>query len=347
MDQTSLLTIFLTGLFTGGLTCLAVQGGLLASTIAQREEEHLKDKAGKGSPAPILWFLLAKLVAYTILGLLLGWFGSLFNLSLTVKLVMQFAVVIFMFGTAMSLLNVHPFFRYFIIQPPKFLTRLVRNQSKSKDIFAPAILGAFTVFIPCGTTQAMMALAIAGGSAINGAGIMFAFVLGTTPVFFGLGYFATRLGEFWHKKFLRVAAFAIILLTIFNLNNALALTGKPISFADIGKKAFCSVSYCGGSGSLTDASQPASAGNELAITIGAYGYSPNTFTVARNSDIKIKLYNKDGASCSQAFTIPSLGIQKVIPVGSTGEVTFHSPDKATQIAFMCSMGMYRGVINVN
>ena len=41
----NLWTVFLTGLFTGGLTCLAVQGGLLASTIAQREEEKFKNKA--------------------------------------------------------------------------------------------------------------------------------------------------------------------------------------------------------------------------------------------------------------------------------------------------------------
>jgi len=42
--STSLWAIFLTGLITGGLTCMAVQGGLLAATIAQREEERLKEK---------------------------------------------------------------------------------------------------------------------------------------------------------------------------------------------------------------------------------------------------------------------------------------------------------------
>jgi len=344
MENTSFITIFLTGLLTGGLTCLAVQGGLLAATVAQREEDRLKEKVGKRTPAPILWFLLAKLIAYTILGLLLGWFGSLFNLSLTIKLIMQFAVVIFMVGTALSLLDAHPFFRYFIIQPPKFLTRMVRNQSKSKDIFAPAILGALTVFIPCGTTQAMMALAIASGNPLTGAGVMFAFVLGTTPVFFLLGYFATRLGDFWHKRFLRVSAVAILLLSVFNLNNALALTGKSITLTDIGKKVFCSVAYCGNSpaSSLTPG-----LGNEVTITIGTYGYTPNSISVPKNSDIKIKLVNKDSTSCAQAFTIPSLGIQKVVSAGGSAEISFHSPDKQTQIAFMCSMGMYRGVINVN
>lgn len=69
---------------------------------------------------------------------------------------MQTVAVIFMVGTALNMLNVHPIFRYFIIPPPRFITRKIRNQSKSQDVFAPALLGAFTVFIPCGATQAMM-----------------------------------------------------------------------------------------------------------------------------------------------------------------------------------------------
>lgn len=192
----NLPAVFLTGLITGGLTCLAVQGGLLASTIAQREEDKLKDETKRsGNALPILSFLGAKLIAYTILGFLLGWFGSFIQLSLGTRVIMQIAVAIFMLGTAFNLLNVHPVFRYFIIQPPKFLTRLLRNQAKSKDFFAPALLGAFTVFIPCGTTQAIMALAIASGNPWLGAAIMFTFTFGTSPVFFTLGYFATRLGE--------------------------------------------------------------------------------------------------------------------------------------------------------
>lgn len=54
----NLWTIFLTGLFTGGLTCLAVQGGLLAATLAQREEERLKNQVEKsGNALPIISFL--------------------------------------------------------------------------------------------------------------------------------------------------------------------------------------------------------------------------------------------------------------------------------------------------
>ena len=345
MQNITLAAIFFTGLFTGGLTCLAVQGGLLATTIAQREEEKLKDKVKDGENAlPILSFVTAKLVAYTLLGLLLGWFGSLFTLSLAVKIFMQFAVGLFMIGTALAILDVHPFFRYFIIQPPRFLTKYIRNKSKGKSIFAPAILGAFTVFIPCGTTQAMMALAIAAANPLAGMAIMFAFILGTSPVFFILGYFAARLGDIWHKKFMKLAAYAIILLALFNINNTIALTGSQYTFGGVIHNSFCIIAYCEGSDQGTASTADLS---EATITIGSNAYTPDAISVKAGSPVTLHLVNSGGRNCIQAFTIPKLGIQKIVPLGTSDTIQFTAPSELGQLAFMCSMGMYRGVINVN
>ncbi len=341
-DNTSLIGIFLTGLFVGGLTCMAVQGGLLASTIAQREEERLKKKTTKGAATPIFTFVIAKLVAYTVLGFLLGWLGSALQLSLATKTIVQFAVVVFMIGTALNILEVHPFFRYFVIQPPNFLTRLVRKQSKSKDIFAPAILGAFTVFIPCGTTQAMMALAIASGKPLYGAAILFAFILGTSPVFFTLGYLATKLGDTLHQQFMKFAAFAIILLAIFNLNNAIALTGSNFTLNNLWSGFWCTFTFCSGTG----IAHAQTASNDTSVTITANVYNPDNLTVKAGSPVTIHLTNTGGGGCTQAFTIPSLGIQKIVPIGSSDTIAFTAPTQHGQIPFMCSMGMYRGVINV-
>ena len=336
--DTNLVAIFLTGLFVGGLSCLAVQGGLLAATIAQREEKKLKDKTTKsGNALPIISFLVAKLIAYTALGFLLGSLGSVFQLSLTAKIAMQFAVVIFMVGTALNLLNVHPIFRYFAIQPPKFLTRLVRKQSKRSDLFAPILLGAFTVFIPCGITQAMMALSIGSANPFMGAAILFAFVLGTSPLFFILGYSITKLGDALHQKFMKFAAFALILLAVFNLNNAIALTGSNFTLDNVWNKMF-------------DA-KPAQTGNaqaatEATIDIGETGYTPNYFSIKSGAPITLHLKNTGGRGCTQGFTIPALGIQKTIPYGTSDTITFTAPAQKGALAFMCSMGMYRGMMNV-
>lgn len=340
----SLFAIFLTGLFVGGLTCMAVQGGLLAAVVANREEESIKKNIKINPVLPLLAFIFAKLAAYTLLGFLLGWLGSAFQISFRVQTILNFAVIIFMFGTALNILEVHPVFRYFVIQPPKFLTRLVRKQSKSKDIFAPALLGAFTVFIPCGTTQAMMALAIASGKPLYGAAILFAFTLGTSPLFFTLGYMATSLGEKLKQQFMRAAALALILLAFFNLNNAIALTGSNFTPGSLVTSLWCNISFCDDSPKIIPGGQTVL--NDQAVEITSNGYSPEQITVKAGAKVTLNLKNTGGSGCTQAFTIPSLGIQKVVPLGSSDKLVFTAPNQPGAIPFMCSMGMYRGVINV-
>jgi len=340
-----LVTIFLTGLLTGGLTCVAVQGGLLTATLAQREQDHLK-KLESGDVKtkhilPILSFLLAKLVAYTALGALLGLFGSLFQLSLTASIILQLAVVIFMVGTALNLLNVHPIFRYFALQPPRFLARFIRQQSKRSDIFAPVVLGLFTVFIPCGVTQAMMALAIASGNVFTGATILFVFILGTSPIFFLLGYFTMILGDVLKKRFTKIAVIALLVIALFNLDGAIALTGFPYTPLILVREGFCLMSYC--EDTFLQSGVPVT---DQTITITPDGYTPSAFTVRAGSSVTIHLENTNALGCMQAFTIPALNVQKIVAPNQKGTVSFTAPDKPGVISFMCSMGMYAGRINV-
>lgn len=336
-------TIFLTGLLTGGLTCLAVQGGLLAATLAQREEQHLRQKASQsGHVLPVLSFLVAKVISYTLLGLLLGLLGSVFQFSLATKVILEGVVGIFMVGTALNLLNTHPIFRYFVIQPPKFLTRLVRNQTKSGDFFAPAILGAFTVFIPCPTTQAMMALSIGSGNPILGATIMLVFTLGTSPSFFILGYFVTKLGDIMHRGFLKVAAIFILLLAIFNINNAAALAGSDWTLGGIWTEVNCTIiNFCDSAG-MTNVNPV----QEATISIENNGYSPKSITVKKGTVVTLHLVNKSAIGCAQAFTIPKLGIQKLVPPGKSETLSFTTPTTPGKLFFMCGMGMYRGEFNI-
>lgn len=331
----SLGAVFLTGLLTGGLTCLAVQGGLLATTLASQE--------AKDNSLPILAFLGAKLVAYTALGMLLGLLGSFFQLSLTGRAILQILVALFMIGTAANLLNIHPIFRYFVIQPPRFLTRMVRNQSQSRRVFAPAILGAFTIFIPCGTTQAMMALAIASGSPLSGALILFAFVLGTSPIFFVLGYLATRLGEVFQGRFMRLAAAAIMLLAVFNLNNALALAGNRFTVQAVWDNVYCTVAFCNSDPRLL---HDVAAADTVNINFHATGYEADRTTIRAGSQLTLNLVNGDGRGCIQAFTIPALGVQEIVPVGTEKTIKITAPNQPGVLSFMCSMGMFQGRLQV-
>ena len=150
-----IVVAFVTGLTTGGLSCLAMQGGLLASSLAhQIEQDYLahapqarKRKRGEkvaSAPAPransafpIFLFLVAKVVAYTLLGALLGWLGSFLALSPMTRALLMIAIGIFMVGNALRMFNVHPIFRYFSIEPPKFITRTIRRTAKGTDTATP------------------------------------------------------------------------------------------------------------------------------------------------------------------------------------------------------------------
>ena len=338
----NLWVVFITGLTVGGLSCLAVQGGLLASVITAREEEEVeKGVNGKNTILPTLAFLLAKLTVYAIFGFLLGAFGNAIGISQKAQVIMQFAAGLYMIAVGLNLLEVHPIFRYAIIQPPRFLARRVRDQSKSKDLFAPAFLGAMTIFIPCGTTLAMEALAISSGNAFLGAAIMVAFILGTMPVFFGIGWVTSVLGNNFRDKFLKIAAVAVLYLGLTSINGALIAGGSPVTFQSVIEDILV---VPGGSNSNIQNNNVRITQN-VEITITSGGYSPNYIKVKKGSPVTITLKSQNAYSCASAFRIPSLGISRNLQPNETQTITF-TPTQVGQISFTCSMGMYRGVIEV-
>ena len=219
---------------------------MLASSLAHQIEQDYVEHTAQGgkhgnvaaaprtnSALPIFLFLVAKIVAYTLLGALLGWLGSYLTLSPMTRAMLMIAIGIFMMGNALRMFNVHPIFRYFSIEPPKFITRYIRRTAKGTDTVTPLFLGALTVFIPCGVTQAMMATALGTGSAAMGAALMLAFTLGTSPVFFIVAYLTTELGARMEKFFMRFVAVVVLILGLVTMNGGLNLIGSPLSLQNL------------------------------------------------------------------------------------------------------------------
>lgn len=328
----NLWIIFLTGLLTGGLTCMAVQGGLLMATLAREEEAAPKQSRA----ISVLAFLIAKLIAYTIVGLILGSIGGAFQFSLKLQAVILGFTSIFMVGTALAMVEAHPIFRYFIIQPPRFLTRMIRQTSKNQGWFSAAIVGALTIFIPCGTTQSMMALALTTGNPVKGAIVLFTFILGTAPLFFLLGYSIDLLKDKLKSGFARITATIIILLAIWNLNSALVLGGSKINLQNIWQDVVCTVSFC------ENTTSNLQAGTTPTVTILSGRYEVDNPVIAAGQKIQLTLVNTQGGGCIQAFTIPSLGVQQYVPRGQTKTIEFTAPNEPGVLQFSCSMGMYTG-----
>lgn len=342
---------FVTGLTTGGLSCLAVQGGLLASSLAQQIEQDYAANLTKGknvkkrAPArvnsafPILLFLTSKIIAYTVFGALLGWLGSYFTFSPALRAVLMIAIGVFMLGNGLRMFNVHPIFRYFSIEPPKFITRYIRQTAKGVETFTPLFLGALTVFIPCGVTQAMLATALGTGSPMFGAALMFAFTLGTSPVFFIVAYLTTELGAKLEKAFMRFVAAVVLILGFVTLNSGLALIGSPLAFQNLTRNLFPSRS------ALTSApTQAPQTAGIVTLSVLNRGYFPQTLKAPANQALALQLITNETYSCARDFVIPALNFYQLLPATGTVEVNLPPQKAGTKIPFTCSMGMYTGVI---
>ncbi len=328
---------FLTGLTTGGISCLAVQGGLLASSIAAQQGEE-------GEPQNrwqyVAVFLAAKLLAYIILGYFLGLAGSSLQLSPKVLGTVQILVGLFMLATAARLLDIHPIFRYFVIQPPRWAYRFLRNQSKNASLFGPAILGFFTVLMPCGVTQATMAVAMTSGSALTGAAIMGAFVLGTSPLFFILGASIVKLLE--KRIFSYIAAGVVALFAILSINGGMGLRGSFYTINNLVAAATLNTDQLAGNGHVAAIDGGI---QEVTIDVTDRGYTASATTLKKDVPVRLTLAANGAKGCARAFTIPDLNISKVLQENDTEVIEF-TPKKTGRLAFACSMGMYTGSFNV-
>jgi len=338
--------IFLTGLTTGGLTCLALQGGLLASAIIEENEEAGRGKISRARA--IILFLLAKLVAYTVLGILLGFLGKFIGLTPRATGILNILIALFMLGVAGEALRIHPIFKYFLIQPPKFIRDWIYRTKGKKGDFAAVFLGILTVLIPCGTTQAMMAYAVSSANFWSGAIIMFTFILGTIPVFFILGYLATTLGEKYSNIFRKVVAIVLIALSVFTFSNAFRLLG--VRFSGDNNQSASSKNCVGDTCPLPEETESPtnSSGNttdsvqKISIKINdSYGYDPASIRVKAGVPIELTLIDDNARGCIRAFVIPKINQRVIIPSSGSATMSFTLNQKGT-VNFTCSMGMYDG-----
>jgi sulfite exporter TauE/SafE len=345
----NILLAFIAGLTTGGLSCLAVQGGLLASSVAAEVEQSVaqqqpaparrsKTSVGTHPPLrasrPILLFLGAKLVAYTLLGFVLGLVGSVLQLTPITRAILQIGIGIFMVGTALRMLNVHPIFRYFALQPPYAVTSFIRRKSKGDaSALTPLFLGALT-----------------------------------SPVFFAVAYLATSLGSRLEKSFMRIVAVVVLVLGLVAIDSGLTLAGWPYSVTNVrlamAARADASVtaqpaaslpaarntspqepSSSAGSGGLTDAPVPAfSNSNIVTITVANSGYSPAVVRAKPGQPFKLAMVTNDTYSCARALVVPALGVRKELPATGTVMIDVPAQPAGSKLFYSCSMGMYSGVI---
>jgi uncharacterized protein len=259
------------------------------------------------------------------------------------------------------MLNAHPIFRFFSFEPPHFITRFIRRKSKEQSsLFTSVFMGLLTVFIPCGVTQSMMALAIGTGNPMTGAVIMFAFILGTSPVFFVLTYLATRLSSLTEKYFVKVVAVVLLLLAIFTFDTGLNLVGSPVSLTRLAQNLFTpstksttpvASSVLPNIGPNPDPgsnTQPTAVTillpGEINLNVTNSGYNPREVRASANQELSLNLITDNTTSCTRAFVIPAFNFSVVLPTSGVQSVKIPAQPAGTRVEFMCSMGMFTGEI---
>jgi len=336
VENTSLFFIFLTGLTTGGLTCLAVQGSLLASVTTKNESNKIT------KISPVLSFLTSKIIFHTLLGFLLGLLGTSIKLSPIHQGYLQVLIGIYLFGVAGNLLNLHPIFRHFVLTPPKFILRFARNLSKdttlSSQNITASLLGALTIFLPCATTQAIEVLALTSQNLLYGASAMFVFTLGTVPTFLFFGLALTKSQNIFQTNFSKILGTALILMSLYTINSGVTLTGSVYTAQNFYAVA-TKQNLEGGTSVLNATYQVAT------LNVTNSGYTPQNITLKKDVPVTLNLITNNVKNCTRSFAIPSLNIEKLLPETGTTTIEF-TPKKEGLIAFACSMGMYTGNFNV-
>ncbi|HYR13640.1 MAG TPA: sulfite exporter TauE/SafE family protein, partial [Mycobacterium sp.] len=290
----NLVAVLITGLFAGGISCAAVQGGLLTGLITRQQTAghaatteatslprqanpplpHDRDGQSRSRRArlgddltPVAGFLAGKLAVYTLLGGLLGALGHVVQLSPGARTWLQIGAGLLIITFGLAQLGA-PGFRRIVVQPPASWTRLVRNRTRSQAVVAPALLGVATVLLPCGVTLSVEALALASGSAWRGAAIMAVFVLGTSPLFAVLGYAARKAATLWRGRLVAAAGVAVIAMGLYTLNGGLELAGSPLAASRIAQ------TLSGTATADPAATTVANGQQQVVITASADGYSP-------------------------------------------------------------------------
>lgn len=206
---------FLTG-FLGSAHCIGMCGPIVAA---------LSLSSGERTRGPVFHGLynLGRISTYTLLGLVLGWAGSLFLkgsqvmvLTRGLLVLSDLFVILIGFGTlfAVGWLNV---VNLEIVETAPLISRvLMKLRGLPPALFGYAA-GLVFGFLPCGFLYAAFLVSAQTAQPIKGAAVMFAFGLGTAPALVVFGSAAHWLGHRLRGMMLQAAGLSVILMGLYNL----------------------------------------------------------------------------------------------------------------------------------
>lgn len=212
-------TAFVIGIIASLSTCMAVVGGLVLSMSATFAKEGDKIK-------PQLMFHGGRIVAFFILGGVIGALGSAFTLGTTGTFILGLIIAVVMIILGINLLDVFPWAKRLQPSMPKFIAKRAHGLSNLNHTLTPLFVGIATFFLPCGFTQSMQLYSLTTGSFLKGGLTMLSFALGTLPILALISFSSFSIQNSKRSGiFFKSAGLIVILFALFNLINALVVIG--------------------------------------------------------------------------------------------------------------------------
>ncbi|OPC85070.1 hypothetical protein B4N89_16015 [Embleya scabrispora] len=333
-----MLTLFATGLgagfAAGGASCAAVQGGLLVGAVRPCGPTSVigptdcADRTGAADcaappsrrplPRALAAFLGAKLLAHAVLGALLGLLGGAIQPAPSTRAVLMLlaAALMALFGSAM-------------LGVPGVARLLPRGSTRGAGR-GPLLLGAATVFVPCGVTLGAELVAVTSQNALGGAAVLTGFVLGTIPLFTVLGLLVGASGRVLRGRLTAALGVLVLVVAAWTVGSGLRLAGwwTPTARGAVDHAA---------------ASTGPDGVQRVTVRVANEGYHPARALARAGVPTVLVLRTDHTTGCTRGFVLPARDRQQVLPV--TGETTIDLgvPHPGT-IDWTCAMGMYGGRI---
>lgn len=326
--------ILLIGLVAGLSTCMALVGGLVLSLTAKFAVDNPTATISQKFK-PHLFFSIGRIVAYTLLGGLLGIIGSALKISNTANGIMVILVAFLMIFIGLQLTAIFPRFSNLKIVLPKFIARFFNHKSDNYSNQGALVLGALTFFLPCGFTQAMQLYAISTGSFFSGAVALGLFALGTAPGLLSIGGLSSLVKGRFKEVFFKSAGLAVIIFGLFNLVSGYNLISLTFDSVEKDKKI----------NKVVNRNIVIENGFQIIkMTENNRGYSPNNFTLQKGIPVRWIINAEAPYSCASALIVPKYKIRSFLKAGEN--VIEFTPTEVGVVTFSCSMGMYRGRFNI-
>lgn len=212
--QTLISMTLITGLLSSA-HCIGMCGGFISALSLTEEGQRC------GPPCQFL-FNLGRLTTYSLLGFIVGWFGSTLTIknslyTITHPLLLGSDIFVILIGLGST--GLFHRLNFGLLSSETLKSKVTRAAAPLRQLPAPLAaisLGLLFGFMPCGILYAMLLTAAQSADGLTGGAMMAAFGLGTLPAMLLVGH-----TTYWFAKsrswIIAVVGVMVALIGAYNL----------------------------------------------------------------------------------------------------------------------------------